>query len=186
MLNSVLGDVGHGARSPGFQVSRFPSLQRGAVRRPAARFGPGSVGGAGGDLADWKPGTLGVRAGRREVGRRRPGCPECPRGAHSGGGHGLPHGPAARVPRGDREVRSERTSGASWECTDDNRDTVDVVAACHFCAHQVRAAPDAIASVLGHDAPGFVLDTLGSQHEHGSHRQKAGAWPGSCRGGRLA
>ena len=25
-------------------------------------------------------------------------CPECPRGAHSGGGHGLPHGPGARVP----------------------------------------------------------------------------------------
>src|SRR5688572_19958145 len=40
---------------------------------------------------------------------RQPRTPHrrLPRGAHSGGGHGLPHGPAARVPCGEREVSSQ-------------------------------------------------------------------------------
>ena len=64
--------------------------------------------GAGGNLANWKPGTLGIRAARRGAGRRGPaGPPECARGAHSGGGHGLPHGPAARVPGAARDATSE-------------------------------------------------------------------------------
>ena len=89
-----------------------------------------------GELGIWKPGilprvadsqaparaatwrTLGIRAARRGAGRHGPaGAPEWPRRAHSGGGHGLPHGPAARVPRGEREVRSERRSGVSRGCT---------------------------------------------------------------------
>ena len=57
-----------------------------------------------GELETW---NAGIRAARRGAGRRGPaGAPEWPRGAHSGGGHGLPHGPAARVPRGGREVSS--------------------------------------------------------------------------------
>ena len=83
------------------QVPRISGFQvlAGAPRIRRARPGGAAGRGAGGNLVNWKPGTLGIRATRREGGSTRVrGCPECPRGAHSGGGHGLPHGPAARVP----------------------------------------------------------------------------------------
>ena len=112
--------------------------QRGAPRSGGRRE-PARVG----ELGIWKPGILPrvaafqvprisafqffARArglGRRDRGRGRvgarfgPACPpEWPRRAGSWGGDGLPHGPAPRVPRGEREVRSERRSGVSRGCT---------------------------------------------------------------------
>ena len=82
-------------------------------------------------LANWKPGTLRIRAARRgaeSTQARR--CPERPHGAHSGGGHGVPHGPAARVPRGEREVRSERSGGVSWDVPIARSDISDLNTSC--------------------------------------------------------
>ena len=76
------------ADSPGCQDSSFPVLRPG--RRPRrARPGAGGCGRRSGELETW---NTGIRAARRGACRRGPaaGPPECTRGAHSGGGHGLP------------------------------------------------------------------------------------------------
>jgi hypothetical protein len=56
------------AGSPGCQVPDFQFLAR---RRPR-RAGERARAGAGGNLANWKPGTLGICAARRGAGRRGP------------------------------------------------------------------------------------------------------------------
>ena len=66
------------------------------------RAGERARAGAGGN---WRAGNL-ERWDPRGAGRRRPAVARsAPRGAHSGGGHSLPHGPAARVPRSQRHAR---------------------------------------------------------------------------------
>ena len=83
-------------RFPGFQLSSSSPRRR--PRRAGRRAGPRR--GAGGDLANWKPGTLG--SARRGVGRVDAGPPlpgVAAWGALGRRGHGAPHGPAARVPR---------------------------------------------------------------------------------------
>ena len=79
---------------------RFKSGNRVGRRESAVRAAIWRTG----NLEPWDP-----RGAARGGSTRARRCPECPRGAHSGGGRGLPHGPAARVPRGGREVRSVRT-----------------------------------------------------------------------------
>ena len=98
-----LGSCRAFADSPGCQDSRF------SVPRPGGDLGgrdrrAGSAG-AGGDLANWKPGTLGVRAARRGAGRRGPAVA---RSARVGRTRAAAMAPpmarrrASRVPRGTR------------------------------------------------------------------------------------
>ena len=120
-------------------------LEASAITASARRNPAGAVAGNERESASWESGNLGsCRAfadspgcqdsrfsvprpggdlGGRDRGRRGSGCagrhacpPECPRRARAGGGHGLPHGPAARVPGGAREVSSLDARAGACGC----------------------------------------------------------------------
>ena len=70
-------------------------------------------------VSSWVDENLATARGGSTQARR---CPECPRGAHSGGGHGLPHGPAARVPGAARaRLRSVPARVPANACSTGNR-----------------------------------------------------------------
>ena len=101
-------------RLPGFQIFSSSPRWRPRRARPAGRGGgAGGCGRQPGELETWNAGNPRGAAWGGSTRARR--CPECPRGAHSGGGHGAPHGPAARVPRGRRDATSEEVHAGARE-----------------------------------------------------------------------
>ena len=92
-----LGSCRAFADSPGCQDSRF------SVPRPGGdlggrdrRAGSGRGRAATGELETWNAGN--PRGAARGGSTRARRCPECPRGAHSGGGHGAPPWPGGARP----------------------------------------------------------------------------------------
>jgi hypothetical protein len=85
---------------------RFKSGNRVGRRESAVRAAMWRTG----NLELWDP-----RGAARGGSTRARRCPERVRGAHSGGGHGAPHGPAARVPRGRRAATSEEAHAGARE-----------------------------------------------------------------------
>ena len=71
----------------------------GSVARATTRCGRRS-----GELETWNPGDARRGAGRVDAARR---CPECPRGAHSGGGPWPPPWPGGARPSRARDATSE-------------------------------------------------------------------------------
>ena len=128
------------ARSPGFQLfsPRPRWTRRGATGRDAqgpgggpphpgpARTRSGRAGGAGGNLANWKPGTLGVRAARRGAGRRGPAVARSARvGRTRAAAMASPMARrrASRVPRGTR-LRRVPARVLANACSTGNRSQV--------------------------------------------------------------
>ena len=90
-------------RAAGAKIGRPSEYRKSGRSRGAPRRGRGSSGRQPGELETWNSGVCAAWGGSTR-GRR---CPESPRGAHSGGGHGFPHGSGARVPGAARDATSQ-------------------------------------------------------------------------------
>jgi len=99
-------------RVAALQVPRIPAFQFSAPGERVCGRQPG-------ELENWNAGN--PRGAARGGSTGPAGAPEWPRRAQPGGGHGLPHGPATRVPGAARDATSEDARPSARERMFDKR-----------------------------------------------------------------